>query len=436
MNTIPPLRKWVLLNKYFIRTSESKEVKSKATHFLLDGGLWNIPKNDYITFLRLLATDLQNGIKYYISENRTEIFRFVCDLDFYEDSIITVPQIERVVAIINKIVSEYYSQNTVIICGTESKTKGEYIKSGFHLIWPKIWISVEKAMELRLKIVDELISTFGQRELHNTWEDVVDLAIYKDNGLRMVGCRKIVKCKCILNEKEKCEKCNGTGKVDEGRVYKPVSVLGNQGNIDFKEYLTKIQNDYYLLLLDTAIYNYSSFSETKLLKLLPITTIPEVVNCKRNESPELNKKIENFIRKTFKSEYSKINVKKVTKAENSKYFIEIDNNYCMNVGRNHTSSAVYFQIKPSGICQRCFCKKDTTYDRLAGPCKNYSSKEHSLSKPLQSYLFGACKKIIKFDLTTKDFESTRITGIKNNKLENTLLNCRNMLSQLENDLLK
>ena len=136
-NSIAPLKKWILLNKFFIKTSEGKEIKSKATHYLLDGGLWRIPLERYQEFLLLLATDLQNGHKYYISENRTKVFRFICDLDFYDHFTITTLQIERIVKMIQEVVSEYYLNCSVIICGTESKSVTinsiEYTKSGFQL---------------------------------------------------------------------------------------------------------------------------------------------------------------------------------------------------------------------------------------------------------------------------------------------------------------
>jgi hypothetical protein len=48
------------LTKYFIKVSD-KERKGEATHFLLDGGIWCVPKEQYPEFLNLLAIDLQNG---------------------------------------------------------------------------------------------------------------------------------------------------------------------------------------------------------------------------------------------------------------------------------------------------------------------------------------------------------------------------------------
>jgi hypothetical protein len=435
-NLLPPLRKWVIENKYFIKTSDTKENKSKATHFLLDGGLWKIPLNDYQTFLQLLSKDLQNGLPYYISENRSDIFRFVCDLDFYDDSEITLKQIERVVNKVQEVITEFYGTQTVIICGTNSKKvqmeSVEYTKTGFHLVWPKIWITVEKAKELRLKIITKLTNHFGQRELINSWEDVVDLAIYEDNGLRMIGCRKMAKCKICKGKDKECEKCSGTGRVDEGRVYKPVSVLDSLN----EDYFKSIQNDYYVMLLETSIYNYNSFDETKCIKDLPITCTDSTSGTKLkskkmsqktiDSTSEAKTKIENFIRKNFKQNYSKINIKKVTKSANEMYFVETDDNFCMNVNRNHTSSGIYFQVKRSGISQRCFCKKQTTEGRINGVCKEYCSKETPLSKCLETFLFGSNKTSKK-----KNIINYNIIVDSNN----SLINCKQILFQLEKEIL-
>ena len=70
---ISPLRRWIYLNKYFIKISENKDIKSTATHFLLDGGLWKIPMDKYQEFLLLLSRDLENGIKAAYEWYKTKI---------------------------------------------------------------------------------------------------------------------------------------------------------------------------------------------------------------------------------------------------------------------------------------------------------------------------------------------------------------------------
>jgi hypothetical protein len=432
-NNLPPLKKWIISNKYFIKSSETKEKKTDATHYLLDGGIWKVPLGEYQEFLRLLSVDLQNGEKYYISENRSKIFKFICDLDFYEDSQITLKQVERIVNKLQEVVSEYFSDQNVIICSSDIKktsiNESEYIKSGFHLVWPKIWITPDNAKEIRLKFIEKLTTTFGERPEFNSWEEVVDLAVYEDNGLRMIGCRKMVPCKyCKRESRDSCQKCSGTGKIDEDRRYKPVNILGPNVDID---YLRSVLSDNYVMLLETSIMNYSSLPETKLIKDLPVTISSKKKSGKKNNvmpADENTTKIENFIKKVYKQTHSKIRIKKVTKVDDSKYFVEPDDNFCLNVNRNHSSSGVYFQIKQTGICQRCFCKKQTTEGRACGPCKDFSSDEIPLSKILENLLFPGSKK------GKKKLVNCTLT-LNNDKKMACLNNCKNLLFQLENELI-
>jgi len=436
-DTLSPLKKWVVTNKYFIKISDSKEKKADATHFLLDGGIWKIPLNEYQTFLQLLATDLNNGEKYYISENKTPVFKFICDLDFFEEKIINIQQIEHIVKVIQLIVDEYFGNQRIIICGAESKKivkdSIELIKSGFHLVFPKLWVSIETAKKLRILFIEKLIYTFSERENYNKWDDVVDLSVYEDNGLRMVGCRKIGICKGCKNKKEakvSCEMCEGVGKKDENRIYKPVSVLPVN-----TEYFNTIKNDYYVMLLETSIYNYAQFEETKLIKELNVVLTVSKKSKKGTANKvnvnELDNKLQTFIRKNYKEHFSKCNVKKVTlNKEDNSYYIEVDENFCMNVNRNHTSSNIYFQIKQPGICQqRCYCKKESIDGRIHGMCKEYASKEIILSTIIKKLLFGneivskKNKSIVTFNVT------------HSHDKEAYLNNCRNILWQLKHELL-
>jgi hypothetical protein len=447
-----PLKKWVLTNKFFIKTTDTKEKKATATHFLLDGGIWSIPKERYSEFLNLLAIDLQNNEKHYICENRTDVFKFICDIDMFENEIITIEQISNVVKILNDIVTIYYGENKVIICGADSKTvkinETEMVKSGFHLVWPDIWISVENAKKIRLLFIEELISKFGERESCNKWEDVVDLAVYEDNGLRMVGCRKMAICKSCKNKKdfrETCESCEGTGKKDENRIYSPKAVLGPCEQSYFGSILS-----YYVMLPETSIYNYRGVQQTELLKEFTVVLKEKKKkSVKGGTDDEVTIKIEAFIKRNYKQTHPKIKINKLTKNENC-YYAEPDDNFCINVNRNHSSSGVYFQITPNGVCQRCYCKKETLENRSNGMCKHFASPEIPLTKVLQTLLFGVkmsknSKKIVNMNITRNSSNSSldlSISSHQNHKefitvnKETCLMNCKNILFQIENEILK
>lgn len=428
-----------------------REKKATATHFLLDGGIWCVPKTNYSDFLNLLAIDLQNGEKHYICENRSPVFKFICDIDLFEESIVSIEQISNIVSEIQTIVSEYFGEMKVIICGADSKTvvinDKQLIKSGFHLVWPEIWISVENAKKMRILFIEKLTSVFGERESFNPWEDVIDLAVYEDNGLRMVGCRKMSICKCCKNKREfreSCVSCNGSGKKDENRVYSPKLVLGPCE----KSYFGSICN-YCVMLFETSIYNFNNVPETTMIKEC-IVQIQEKKKKKSVSTDEFTLKVENFIKRNYKATHSKIKIVKFVKNDNS-YFAEPDDNFCINVGRNHTSSGVYFQITPTGISQRCYCKRETLDGRSFGMCKHFGSPEIPLTKVLQTLLFGNVsrnsknKQIVNMNIVRNSHNNSldlSVSSIQNYKhsisveKEICLMNCKNILLQIENEILK
>ena len=440
MSKLNPLKQWVICNKYYIKTTDPKEKKIDPTHYLLDGGIWKIPCDKYLEFLKLLSIDLNNDEKHYISENRTDVFKFICDLDFYETDVISIKQISVIVNTIQEIIHEYFGINKVIICGSDSKkvviNSDEYIKSGFHLVWPDIWVTRTTAKELRLLFIKRLQSEYGERDPVNSWEEVVDLAVYEENGLRMIGCRKIGVCKNCKNKKEareNCGTCSGTGKIDENRVYSPKNVL-NGTDI----YLDKLISDTFFKVSETSIYNYLFYPATKTIKEL-IFSVPKTIKkkpaSKVSKSDDETLKIEKFIKSNYKQNYSDVYVKKVTKVDDSIYFVDIENNFCMNVNRNHTSSGVYFQIKSTGICQRCYCKKTTTEGRIHGACNQFSSKEIPLNKALQTFLFGTVVSVSKGK--SKQIVNMNITKCSNLSVKDLCLNnCKIILRQLEIDLKK
>ena len=448
-----PLKKWVFTNKYYIKCNEPKEKKASATHYLLDGGIWKIPKGEYLEFLRLLSVDLQNNEKHYISENRTEIFKFICDLDFYEKE--TAVNVCEIVNVMNEVIEVYFGKQKTIICGSDTKevtiNEETYTKYGFHIVYPKIWINVKNAKTLRLLFIEKLTERFGERGSHNQWTDVVDLAVYEDNGLRMVGCRKIGICKTCKNKKdlrENCQLCSGVGKIDENRIYRPIHALGTEDN----ELFLKSIQDYYVMLLETSIYNYNDFEETPLLIPLPeikLTGKKKKPVLQTNKEDETTQKIENFIKRNFKQTHGKIKLKKITKTDNI-YFVEPDDNFCINVNRNHTSSGIYFKVEPSGVSQRCYCKKETLDGRSSGMCKDFSSTEIPLSKLLSKFLFGDIptekkkKNIVNMKITKNqtqtslDLSVSKFETYKENiqiDRDVCLRNCKVILEQIENELL-
>jgi hypothetical protein len=101
----------------------------------------------------------------------------------------------------------------------------------------------------------------------------------------------------------------------------------------------------------------------------------------------------------------------------------------MNVNRQHTSSNIYFQITPTGITQRCYCKKETIDGRLHGLCKEYASKEVPLTSTMKKTLFGN-------EVISKKNKTLVTFNIKQSCDKVSYLeNCKNILWQLKHELL-
>jgi len=135
-------------------------------------------------------------------------------------------------------------------------------------------------------------------------------------------------------------------------------------------------------------------------------------------------KIENFIKKHFDPRY-KICIKKIKYLNDDVIIAEPYINFCSNVNRTHNSSGTYFQIKKTGICQRCFCTKVSSDSGIC--CKNYFSKEIPLSNPLKSLLFKKSK---------QQKNNNKIIPFINLKSKiNTIKNCKSFLEQLELEII-
>ena len=74
----------------------------------------------------------------------------------------------------------------------------------------------------------------------------------------------------------------------------------------------------------------------------------------------------------------KIQFEKICKCNDNCYWIKLRNNYqpakCLNTGRPHSSSGIYFIITPNRLYQKCHCIKDTMNGRKYGFCHSFRSR--------------------------------------------------------------
>ena len=182
----------------------------EVTHYLLRGGRWSVPAEFNDEFLWHYAISIQQGYDPSVVERRTSYFRFHMDLDFNEQAAVTLEQVRRYFRVIVKAIRKYFplSENDFfecVICNASPKevvnkdaSVPVTVKSGYHLVWPWIWVTSDQALSIRANILSCLTAEFGARKppLQNLWQDVVDESIYIANGLRMIGAAKWSSCTC------------------------------------------------------------------------------------------------------------------------------------------------------------------------------------------------------------------------------------------------
>ena len=95
MNRPTKLRQWLQKNKSFVKgKSDSREL----THLLMDGCKIHISQERHEEFLQIFAEDItylsQEKKFNFISENRTPIFRFLVDIDYLDEYLLSAEDIE------------------------------------------------------------------------------------------------------------------------------------------------------------------------------------------------------------------------------------------------------------------------------------------------------------------------------------------------------
>lgn len=392
------------LTNWFYTTNQiiTKDSDTKPTHLLLDGGRVKISNNLIDTFYKLYAECIDNKIPLHIVEHKTELFKFFSDLDFINKNEMTKDLLVNIVHTIQEALYYMFEVNhNVIVCTTDKKItlkeSTEYIKQGVHLYWPSLIVNIENAKMIRELIIHKLKTTFGERDLVNTWDDVVDLSVYKTNGIRMVG-------------SSKCSYDRSNGKtefIDDKRIYYPTMIIDMNHQI-LEEQLQNLLKSTYNMIVTTSI-RLTNGELTKIVNIPEFLKIPTCEECEECEKPSSKKVSSNsliyqeiirFFRIHVKN-YSADDIKKILNFDDKVYIILTKSKYCQNIDRSHNSCQIYFKLSKEGICQKCHCICNTMSGRKYGYCKDYSSEyikctEHLLK--LLNWTSNKNKEINQFNL--------------------------------------
>lgn len=436
---VSSMRSWA---KQYRIYKGSKNEKKPPTHLLLDGGKFHIPEKNYDKFLTRYSDDVAHGRPNYVCEIKTPVFKFLIDLDLFEPTAVTRKEIIRIMKEIQFVINAFYPHSPdkkkhAIICTTEPKKQIKdsvsLTKTGVHVIYPLIRVTTDQAKILRWAIVQHLGNIFGERPSHNPWTDVIDNTVYSSNGLRMIGSRKCSICKNCKGKRsgldEYCDDCNDTGKIDEGRVYNPTMIMDSKGKLLPQE-LKNLTFNVFEMIRTTSIVCYNKES-TEMIKDFPdwYTEITFEYNesdfktrpkkypfgeqlTKEDEEGEkelhlsdktliLNDKngkgtytkIRNFIVKKMPKVYKNLEIRDIHKVPSEPhpyYIVRTNNQFCMNVAKNHNSNTIYFLINEHGLYQKCWCRCTHKTGKY-GTCKEYHSERKPLSNTIQKELYPFIK---------------------------------------------
>ena len=260
-----------------------------GTHYLMDGGILDVPQKDMDAFFVAYLAALQKKQKVYVVEQKTDVFRFFVDLDWRDDTPLSD---ERLLEILEQMCSVVSGRCIVSRAPFRTEEDGR-IKSGVHIHWPDTFVTRAEALAFRTRILLEL----GDDPV---WNERIDSSVYGGSGLRMIGSHKL----------------------PTGAPYIPWTPDTPHGEITLQD------------LKDFSIR--TTEKETQ-------SSVEEITN----HAP-----LESYIRKYIPGQEN-ARVKRIGRKGYETLWIQTDSRYCENIGTEHKSNHVWFYVYGNTICQKC-----------------------------------------------------------------------------------
>lgn len=344
------LRTWCKTNQFFNNTNLS--------HVLMDGGKLSIPFDKLENFYKIYVESINLKQKVFVVEQKTPTYNFFVDVDYKNEEPLPEEESKKIIKIIcNKTFT--FGAKRAIISISVPKINKDLIKSGIHINFPGLVVDQKSAIEIRRHIINELTIHM----IHEDWENIIDLSVYKGSGLRLPWSHKKVKDSIeepylpIFEFDGEFKKINKT----------KIEIL--------KDCTLRVENELCQLCIEEA---------PKIKKQEGGFSKEEI----KNEIKNLNAiaHIQTFIRKNFKGQ-EHAQIFKIFKNKDS-YLLSTDSRYCDNIKREHKSNHVWFLItNDSTIVQKCFCTCETIKDRKNGYCKDFTSDSYTINDDIKYELF-------------------------------------------------
>lgn len=240
--------------------------------------------------------------------------------------------------------------------GIVSSTDPRPGKTGIHLNFPHINCDCRIALAVREVVVQECSSRFPSI---GSWEDIVDVSIYKQSGLRMIG----------------------SCKVDSEYTYQPMWRLATQQPPEVLDMSQK--GAWQNMIKSTSIRTFSQQVSVTCLLLPPLGDDQPQRSPMVSACTDLG--ILEDIRPHLPTEYREVRWTNMKQA-GDKFFVHTDCKFCLNVDREHTNSKIWFQLQYEGIYQKCFSNK-RSHDRHMGVCTTFRSNMYPMPDSVRQVLW-------------------------------------------------
>ena len=352
------------------------------SHVLMDGGILSVPFDRLNDFYEICIQCIKDGEQIFVVEQKTENYNFFLDIDYKDDQALDLDEIVNICQTIFSKVKKYCKEDqAVILSVAQPKPKDGKIKTGVHLNFPGIVVNQYGAVQLMYHIIHTLNNVYPSID----WNQFIDPSVYGDlnkqtkgSGFRMLWSHKMGK--------------TNSSKIIEGE-YLPIYVLKKTEVISIKQipsldmfWLTTLRTEQVDVI---EIPEAVKFVKNKIKKEGSFTK-SQIKNEIKNS--ELCAYVETFIRKNLAGQGNA----RITKIfnNNRNFYIQTNSKYCENLRRNHGSNHVWFLIneKDKTICQKCFCRCETTEGRHFGFCREFIGRKHVLPNKICEIISSSINK--------------------------------------------
>ena len=400
-----------------------------SSHLLMDGGELSVEASDNDKFLRLCAEAIVAKENIFVVEKRSpQTFRVFFDFDTHLETPLPEEELRQWYVKLCKFVcgtlNELFSDANIdfrLVCAVAApkctrKNQTDCHKYGVHVVVPELIVTEAIMLRIRDAVIQKLENNF-EKKGPTTWADDVDLAVYTSSGFRMLFSQKSARCKCTVKDRDNCDKCGGVGKINEERPYRPAFIMSSAFDVEEVEPSQEVESVLSLLQMTsircanaeaTVAFNKappSWFEDVcapcdELNGLIrPIVKRPrteghsavenglkEKEDLSTADMQELNSWFQVMCQKReLPKEYRKVDIvtafSYTLNGVRSHVIGRVDSQYCMNIGRCHSTNTVYIMVNllTKRAVMKCYCRCDTTEGRrtrirgVVQMCKDFSS---------------------------------------------------------------